>query len=69
MSEETRSEFYLDIAGGEADGGYVSVIAIRVGEEKEVSGDSLGQAIEILLSRRANRLLNNTEYLDHIKKF
>ena len=33
-----------------------------------MSQESLGQAIEILLSRRANRLLNNTDYLTHIKK-
>jgi len=33
-----------------------------------VSEENLGQAIEILLSRRANRFLNNAGYLDHIKK-
>ncbi len=33
-----------------------------------MSQESLGQAIEVLLSRRANRPLNNTDYLTHIKK-
>ncbi len=30
--------------------------------------EDLKQAIEILLSRRANRFLNNQGYLDHIKR-
>ena len=30
--------------------------------------EDLGQAIEILLSKRASRFLNNTNYLTHIKK-